>query len=81
MQTEEVKIGEKTYVVNEIKYKDVIKLTDIPKEEASKTLIQLSIDMSDEEYDNLSMRDGIKLQKVINKLNGLEEDFQTPLTQ
>ena len=43
--------------------------------------MQLSTGMTDEEYDNLSMRGGIKIQKVINKINGLEEDFQTPLTQ
>lgn len=81
MQTEEIEINGKTYTVKEIKYKEVTKLSDIPKEEASKILMQLSIDMTDEEYDNLSMRDGIRLQKAINKINGLEEDFQTPLTQ
>jgi len=37
----------------------------------------LSCDMTDEEYDNLSMKEGIALQKVINKLNGLD-DFQVP---
>ena len=81
MQEENVELENKTYTVKEIKYKDVTKLSDISKEEASKKLMQLSTGMTDEEYDNLSMRDGVKLQKVINKFNGLEEDFQTPLTQ
>ena len=81
MQTEEVEISGKKYSVKEIKYKDVTKLSDITKEEASKQLIILSTDMTEEEYENLSMRDGIKIQKVINKLNGLAEDFQQPLTQ
>ncbi len=81
MQTEEVEVSGKKYTVKEIKYKDVTKLSDVSKEEASKVLMQLSIDITDEEYDSLSMRDGIKLQKVINKVNGLDEDFQTPLTQ
>ncbi len=78
---EKVKIEEKEYTVKEIKYKEVTKLSDIPKEEASKILMQLSTGMTDEEYDNLSIKEGIKLQKVINKLNGLEEDFRQPLTQ
>ncbi len=81
MQEENVELENKTYTVKEIKYKDVTKLSDISKEEASKKLMQLSTGMTDEEYDNLSMRGGIKIQKVINKINGLEEDFQTPLTQ
>ena len=79
MQTEEVKIGEKTYIVKEIKFKDVTKLTNVSQEEASKILMKSSTDMTDEEYDNLSMKDGIKIMKIVNKLNGLEErDFQIP---
>ena len=81
MQTEEIEVNGKTYTVSEIKYKDVTKLSDIPKEESSQKMMELSTGITDEEYDNLSMKDGIKIQKVINKLNGFDDDFQAPLTQ
>jgi len=74
-----IEINGKTYTVKEIKYKDVAKLSEVSKEEAAKQMIMLSVDMSEEEYENLSMKDGIKLQNEVNELNGLS-DFQKPLT-
>jgi len=76
----EVKVGEKTYLIKELKYKDVAKLGDISKEEAAKTLMKLSTGIIDEEYDKLSMKEGIVIQKVINELNGFD-GFQTPLKE
>ena len=78
MQTEEVEVNGKTYTVKEIKYKDVAKLSDVSQEEASKILMQSSTGLTDEEYDNLSMREGVAIMKVVNKINGLETDFQIP---
>ena len=75
-----VKISGKDYVLKELKYKDLTGLGDIPKEDAAKKSIMLSVDMTDEEYDNLSLREGVTLQKAINELNGLDEDFQAPLS-
>ena len=74
---EKVKIREKEYIVKELKYKDVATMKDLPQEVAAKRLLMLSCNMTEEEYDNLSMRDGVNLQKAINTLNGLE-DFQEP---
>ena len=74
---EKIKVGEKEYTIKELKYKDVASMKDLSQEDAAKKLIMLSCDMTDEEYDNLSMKEGIALQKVINKLNGLD-DFQVP---
>ena len=73
----EVIVGEKTYKIEELKYKDVASAGDVPKEEIAKKMIVLSTGMSDEEYDNLSMKEGLALQKVINDFNGFE-DFQNP---
>ncbi len=73
----EVIVGEKTYKIEELKYKDVASAGDVPKEEVAKKMIVLSTGMSDEEYDNLSMKEGLALQKVINDFNGFE-DFQDP---
>ena len=79
---EKVTIGEKEYTVKEIKYKDVAGLGKIEPEESAKQIMLISTDITVEEYDNLSMKDGIKLQKVINEINGLDgKDFQQPLTQ
>lgn len=74
---EKIKVGEKEYTIKELKYKDVASMKDLSQGDAAKKLLMLSCDMTDEEYDNLSMKEGIALQKVINKLNGLD-DFQVP---
>lgn len=78
----EVKINEKTYTVKEIKYKQLASL-NANKEEMAKELMKLSSGITDEEYDELSMRDGIAIQTVINELNGFNEDvdFQKPLSK
>jgi len=66
----------KEYIVKEVKYKDVVaKSTSDDKGEVAKFLLQSSSGITDEEYDNLSMRDGIILQKVVNEVNGLDESF------
>lgn len=79
---EEIKIGEKTYTVNELKYKELSKMSNIPKEEISKKIMMLSASMTEDEFDNLSMKDGLKIQVMVNKLNGLdEESFPKPLEQ
>jgi len=75
-----VKIEDREITIKEIKYKDLAGLGDTPKEEAAKKMMILSTDMTEEEYDSLSMKDGIILQKAINELNGLE-DFQKPLVK
>lgn len=77
MQTKEIIINEKTFIINEIKYKDLAGMGQVPQEEAAKKMMMLSTKLSEEEYDNISMKDGIVLQKAINELNGLD-DFQKP---
>jgi len=74
-----VNIDNKEYTVKEIKYKDIAGLGKMEPEEAAKQIMFKSIGITEEEYNNLSMKDGIKIQKVINELNGLA-DFQPPLT-
>ena len=76
-----ITIGEKEYTVKELKYKDVAGLGQEDQTANVKKLMQLSTDMADEEYDNLSMKEGIAIQKVVNELNGISEDFQLPNQQ
>lgn len=78
-----VKIKDKEYEIKEVKYKDLIgqdNLADTNPTEQAKRLMKLAIDITDEEFDNLSMKDGLALQKSINSVNGLE-DFQKPLKE
>ncbi|MCH7568505.1 MAG: phage tail assembly protein [Nanoarchaeota archaeon] len=77
----EIVVNGKTYNLKELKYKDVAALGQINQEESAKKLLILSTGVTEEEYNDLSMRDGIEIQKAINELNGFGEDFQKPLTK
>ena len=76
----EIQIGDKKFELKELKYKIIASLGDLSKEESVKKLMILSTDMTEDEYNDLSLKEGITLQKEINKLNGLDDDFQKPLT-
>jgi len=79
MENKEVTLSNKSYTVKEIKYKDVIALSDLSKAESGKRLLQLATDLTDEDYENLTMSDGVKLTKVVNEVNGLNDmGFQQP---
>ncbi len=77
---EKVTIKDKEYTINEIKYSEVAGLAQLEQKEAAKQIILASTKMTEEEYNDLSLKDGIKIQKIINDINGLE-DFQQPLTK
>ena len=77
MEEKEIIINGKVFVVKEIKYKDAAKFGDMEKDEAAKQLMLLSTNLTSEEYENLTRREGIILQKEITELNGLT-DFQNP---
>lgn len=74
----QIEIGEKKFTVKELKYKDIAVLTDLSKAEVAKSMVVSATGMSEEDYNDLSMKEGIELMKSINEVNGLEtEDFQT----
>lgn len=77
MEEKEITINGKVIKIKEIKYKDAAKFGDMEKNEAAKQLMLLSTTLTEEEYENLTMREGIILQKEITELNGLT-DFQNP---
>ena len=80
MKQETLEINEKVYTISELKYKDVAALQDLSKVEAAKKMMQLSTGITDEEYDDLSMTDGVALMKLANKVNNLDtENFQPPV--
>lgn len=75
-----IEISGKEYTLKELKYNIIASLGDLSKEESAKKLMIMSTDMTDEEYNDLTLMEGITLQNEINKLNGLTEDFQKPLS-
>ena len=78
MKQETLVLGEKTYTITELKYKDVAAVADLDKGAVAKTLLMSSVGLSQEDYDELSMSDGVKIMNVVNEINGLvEQDFQT----
>jgi len=77
MEEKNVEVNGKKFTIKEIKYKELASFADLGKEEAMKKTMIVSTGMTEEEYDNLSVKEGVALQKEINELNGLE-DFQTP---
>ncbi len=77
MKEKEIEINDKKFTITEIKYKELTSFADLEKGEAAKKIMLVSTGMSEEEYDNLSVKEGVVLQKEINELNGLE-DFQNP---
>jgi hypothetical protein len=75
----QVKIGDRTYTVKEIRYKDVIALGTTDQGLIARKMLQLSAGVTDEEFDALSMRDGVALTQAVNEVNGLDENFQQTL--
>jgi len=77
MEEKIIEIGEKKYTIKELKYKDIAVALDMKKEDVSKFMIKNSASITDEEYDNLGMKDGIKIMNAVNEINGLvDSDFQ-----
>ena len=79
MKTKEIEVNDKKFTITELKYKELTSFADLEKGEASKNVILVSTGMTDEEYDNLSVKEGIVLQKEINELNGLEDFLNPPI--
>ena len=80
MNTKEIEVNGKKFTISEIKYRELTSFADLEKGEAAKKIMLVSTGMTEEEYDNLSVKEGIVIQKEINELNGLE-DFQNPPTK
>jgi len=76
-----IKTSKREFEVKELKYKDMAGMSELSKVEASKILLLKATDMTDEEYEDLSLKDGIAIQKAVNDANGITEDFQEPLKE
>lgn len=77
MKEKTIEIDGKSYTIKELKYKDIAAVADLKKSEVAKILLIKATGISDEEYEELGMKDGISLMSAVNEVNGLtEEDFQ-----
>ena len=82
MEERKVKISDgREFVIKEVKYKDFAESIAEGKETSVNFLFKMATEITDEEYNALSMKDGIELQKAINEVNGLTNVFllDTPL--
>lgn len=77
MESKEIKISEKTYILNELKYKQLKDIDKDGAEHRARNMLMLSANITVEEFDDLSMKDGLTLQTAINEINGFG-DFQKP---
>ena len=76
MEETKVKISNgKEYTIKEVKYKDMVANASSDTSSSAKFLIQASSGITEEEYNELGMKDGILLQKIVNEVNGLTQDF------
>jgi len=77
MEEQTIEIGEKTYTIKELKYKDIAVLADLSKAEIAKSTMIAATGMTEEDYNEMTMKEGIKLMKAVNDFNGLDaKDFQ-----
>lgn len=71
-ETKKVKLSFREVEIREIKFVQMANTDGI--DSARKTL-KLGSDLTDEEIENLSVKEGIILSKVINDLNGFTEQI------
>lgn len=67
----EIEINGKKYLVRKLKYFEAVEAEGLPKKEMAKKLFQLSAGLTDADLEDLSMEDGIALNKAINEMNNL----------
>lgn len=73
METKQVDVNGKKFIVKEILAKDFDNINFEDKKTAAKMQIQLATGMSDAEYDALTMKERIHIFQAMNQLNGLED--------
>lgn len=77
MKQETVEIDGKAYTVKELKFSDLAGETNPDPKAITKRLMLLSTGLSEEEYEALSMKEGMTLLLAVNRINGLDDsNFQ-----
>lgn len=71
----EIKVGEKKFVIRELLAREVDDIDFNDKKNAIKKQIILSTGISENEYNELTLKERLAIFKAINEINGLA-DFQ-----
>jgi len=82
METKKVKVKEKEFEVHEllaVEFDEIQKIEDDMDRIAA--LIKKSSNLSDEDYNRLTLKERSGIMSAINELNGWTEDFQSPPQQ
>ena len=74
---QEIQTSKRLVKIKEIKYTDLLNLGGQSQTEIAKKTLLLGSDLTEEEIEQLSARDGLQISKSINRINGFDEkDFQ-----
>lgn len=77
METKEVFVGSKNFTVRELLAREADGIDWTNSKEALKKQIVISTGITEDEYDNLTIKERLTLVNAINDINGLK-DFQAP---
>lgn len=75
METKEIKVGDRLFKVRELYARELDTIDWNDKANALKKQVQLSTELTDDEYDKLTVKERMALIKTMNELNGVA-DFQ-----
>ena len=66
----EIQVDGKSYKIRELLFVEIINIPADNKQEASKKMIQLATGISDDDFQKLTVKEGLKLMETINEMNG-----------
>ena len=78
METKEVIVNAKKFVVHELLAVESDKIADLESTKRAVELVKMSSNLSDNDYAVLTVKERGAILKAINELNGWSEDFQKP---
>ena len=70
MKEKEVELSFKKVKIWEVKFLEMSDIDDTSKKTLTKGTLKLCTDLTEDEIENLSASDGMKLMKEVNMLNG-----------
>ena len=78
MKKQEVKVDDRVFIVRELLAReyDMIDYTD--RKQGLREEIKTMTGMSDTEYNELTFKERLAIQKACNSINGVGQDFQNP---
>jgi len=75
-----IKFKDRELEAKEITYLQAVEFDGLEKSEVAKRMLKYSLGLTDEEIEGLSLKEGLRLQEEVNKVNDLS-DFQKPTVE